>query len=194
MKMNFTSSGSGSRGSADPRDFTESIDDEISPFDPNAPSSTFVLYLEPILNTYYQTYQTVISISQMPAGPLRRMVSSINPPKTSEFQTASPFYSNPTYGLGVGAGSAGCVMVLLRYPLGRGGISGYSAFVKDAGMVLGADDIPSLFSYLRERGYRIDTELTRMLQDSDVSIGGPATTRMSGNRRMIAMVHYTGSL
>jgi hypothetical protein len=170
------------------------MDDNISPFDPNAPSSTFVLYLEPILNTYYQTYQSVISVSQMPKGPLKQMISKINPPKCSEFQSASPFYSNPTYGRGVGAGSAGCVLVLLRYPLGRGGISGYSALVKNAGMVLGPDDIPSLFSYLREHEYRIDTCFTSMLQDSDVDLGGPATSRMSGNRRMIAMVHYTGSL
>ena len=38
----------------------------ISPFD-NI-SNTICLFLEPILNTYYHTYQEVITLSDMPTG------------------------------------------------------------------------------------------------------------------------------
>jgi hypothetical protein len=148
------------------------------------------MYLEPILNSYYQTYQNVITLSSMPAGPLRDMVSMINPPKLSEWATASPFYSNPGYGRG--PGGAGCVYVLLRYPIGRGGVSGYSAFSKSTDMAMGNDDIPAVLNYLTVNGYTVDTKLTRMLQNSDVNIGGPAELRLSGNRRLICMFTYQG--
>ena len=161
-----------------------------SPFD-TCSSLTTTLYLEPILNSYYQTYQNVITLSNMPAGPIAEMVSMINPPKLSPWATASPFYSNPGYGRG--PGGAGCVYTLIRYPLGRGGISGYSAFSKSANMSMGADDIPAVLNYLMSNGYLVDTKLTKMLQGSDINIGGPSETRMSGNRKMICMFTYKGT-
>ena len=44
--------------------------DEHSPFSNN---TSFSLYLEPILNPYYQSYQNIISMSCVPAGPLSNM-------------------------------------------------------------------------------------------------------------------------
>ena len=55
---------------------------------------------------------------------------------------------------------------------------------------MGADDIPSVFGYLQNNGYKIDTSTTTMLQDGRVLIGGVSDRRYSGNRRMIAMVQY----
>ena len=55
---------------------------------------------------------------------------------------------------------------------------------------MGADDIPSVFSYLQSQGYKVDTSLTTMLQDGRVVIGGVSDKRYSGNRKMIAMVSY----
>ena len=160
-----------------------------SPFK-NARSS-IVMYLEPLLNSYYQTYQNVITLSAQPNGPLRDMTSLIHPPRLSEFQSATPFFSNPGYGKGSGVGSGGCVCVLLRYPVGQGGFTGYSAWSKNTDMAMGADDIPSVLSYLIENGYHVDTDMTRMLQHSEINIGGSSTVRMSGKRKMICMFHYT---
>ena len=78
----------------------------------------------------------------------------------------------------------------MRYPTGSGGSSGsgggsYSAAPKCADAYMGADDIPSVLSYLMENGYKVDTSMTKMLQNSEINIGGPAETRMSGRRKMI---------
>lgn len=149
------------------------------------------MYLEPVLNSYYKIYQNVITLSAIPAGPLREMVSIINPPKLSEWATASPFYGGgPAFGRR--PCGAGCINILLKYPLGSGGVSGYSAFSKNPDMALGADDIPAVFNYLHNNGYTVDTKMTRMLQNSDVYIGGTADNYMSGNRRFICMFTYNG--
>jgi hypothetical protein len=170
------------------------------------------MYLEPVLNSYYKTYQNVITFSQCPVGPIKDMVTTMSPPKLSSFQTppgssyaqtASPFF-NPGYGQGsseamnpttnsvgdrwspkeFGRGiNSGCVNVLMRYPTGAGG--SYSAAPKCADAYMGADDIPSVLSYLMENGYKVDTSMTKMLQNSEINIGGPAETRMSGRRKMI---------
>ena len=153
-----------------------SMDNRASPF---TTSRTNVMYLEPVLNSYYKTYQNVITFSQCPVGPIKDMVTTMSPPKLSSFQTASPFF-NPGYGRGI---NSGCVNVLMRYPTGAGG--SYSAAPKCADAYMGADDIPSVLSYLMENGYKVDTSMTKMLQNSEINIGGPAETRMSGRRKMI---------
>jgi len=71
----------------------------------------------------------------------------------------------------------------MRYPTGSRG--SYSAAPKCADAYMGADDIPSVLSYLIENGYKVDTSMTKMLQNSEINIGGPAETRMSGRRKMI---------
>ena len=133
-------------------------------------SNTFVLYLEPILNTYFQAYQNVITISHIPEGPLRPLIYTINAAKLSPFQSqGSPFYNGNN-----------CTHVILRYPANN-----FSW--KNSDMFMGKDDIPALFSFLLENGYHINTDLTRMLFDSRIDMGGLADRRLSGDRKMIAI-------
>ena len=153
-----------------------------SPFH-NAKKTT-VMYLEPILNSYYKTYQNVITFNHIPSGPIREMVTTIRMPQLSPFQSFSPFYGNG------GVGAENCVPVLMRYPIGSNGVSGYSAFIKNTDASMGSDDIPAVLSYLLENGYSVDTKMTRMLQSSEINIGGPAMNRMSGKRKMICFFTY----
>lgn len=139
--------------------------------------STFVLYLEPILNTYYQTYQNVITVSAMPRGPLADMVTLINLPKLSPFQQAGVF-SAPYSGRGIGS----CVHVLLRYPKSACA----STVGKNADLFLGADDIPSVLGYLISNGYKVDTSITKMLQNGRA---GSCERQFSGDRKMICLVN-----
>jgi len=133
-------------------------------------SNTFVLYLEPILNTYFQSYQNVITISHIPDGPLRPLVYTINAAKLSPFQAqGSPFYNGNN-----------CTHVILRYPANE-----FSW--KNSDIFMGKDDIPAVFSFLLENGYHINTDLTRMLFDSRIDMGGVADRRLSGDRKMIAI-------
>jgi len=136
-------------------------------------SNTFVLYLEPILNTYFQVYQNVITISHIPEGPLRPLVYTINAAKLSPFQSAS-IYGSPFYN------GNNCTHAILRYPANN-----FSW--KNSDIFMGKDDIPALFSFLLENGYHINTDLTRMLFDSRIDMGGLADRRLSGDRKMIAI-------
>jgi hypothetical protein len=143
-------------------------------------NGSFVLYLEPVLNSYYKTYQNIITISTMPSGPLADMVTMINTPKLSPFQEFGQF-SSPNFGRG-----GGCTHVLLRYPKSACGVSG--SIGKNNDVFMGADDIPSVIAYLNSHGYTVDTGLTKMLFKSRITIGGVSETRLSGDRKMICMV------
>jgi hypothetical protein len=149
-----------------------------SPFSKS--NQTFVLYLEPVLNSYYQTYQNIITVSTMPPGPLADMVTMINLPKLSPFHEAGRF-SNPAFGRGFG-----CTNVLLRYPKTACGSGGG----KNIDMYMGADDIPSVLGYLKTNGYNVDTSLTKMMFQGPIKIGGSSETRFSGERKMICFASF----
>jgi hypothetical protein len=146
-----------------------------SPFAKHSAGSTFVLYLEPILNPYFKSYQNIITVDCIPSGPLADMVALVNLPKLSPFQEA---------GFGFIGGS--CVHVLLRYPKGSGLFNW-----KNSDIFMGADDIPSVLGYLRCNGYVVDTDLTKMMFKSRVEVGGVSERRFSGDRKVICFVSGT---
>jgi len=125
----------------------------------NEPCATFVLYLEPFLNTYYKAYQNVITANVVPCGPFSHLVSKIS---ISAFQSmgqyASPFYRG-----------FNCINVVTRYP---------GACIKDAGAFMGQDDIPAILGYLIENGYTVDTALMNMLNISRIVMGGVSDMRV----------------
>lgn len=144
-----------------------------------ASSSTFCLYLEPFLNTYYQTYQNIITLNAMPDGPLGQMVTLMNTPKLS------PYQSNQNIGFYQHFGF-NCKYVLLRYPAYGSGIQ--SGVSKNSDAFMGSDDIPSILGYLISCGYTIDTSLTKMLFQSRVVVG--SENNGGGDRKLICMVTY----
>ena len=151
-----------------------------SPFYPNGKHSTnkvFTAYLEPILDSYSQTYINVITLSGMPEGPLGQMVKLISLPKLSPFKDMP---SNTTFRNSIGFG---CTYVLMKYPK-----QNFGSTIKCADAYMTADDIPALFSYLKTNHYHIDTDLTKMMNKSRAQMGGISETRYSGDRKMIFMV------
>ena len=130
-------------------------------------TSSTILYLEPVLNTYSQNYQNILTLSAMPAGALQYLVSSINVPKLSQF-------SNNT-------GSSTCIYVLGRYLVSDSG----KPTMNNPDSFMYADDIPAVLSYLQSNGYTVDTALTTMLQKSEVRIGSGSDG--GGSRKMICM-------
>jgi hypothetical protein len=151
----------------------------ISPF---YEGDTFIMYLEPILNPYLQSYQNIITLDRIPKGPLEDMVSTLNLPKLSPFLEAGVF-SNPNIGRSL-LGS--CAYVLLRYP--KTACNNGAINWKCPDIFMGADDIPALFGYLKKNGYTVDTDITKMMFKGPVTIGGPSQSRFSGDRKMICMV------
>ena len=141
----------------------------------NQTSNTVILYLEPILNTYYKTYTNILTVSHMPPGPLNGLIFPIRPEKLSPFQ--SP---------GITGAFPQCTYAVGKYRI-RPVMSNIDTFMT-------AEDIPAVFAYLEANGYLIDRSLTHMIFDSKVDLGGTSTNRYSGNRKMICMFSYVGGM
>ena len=119
-----------------------------SPFDNN---STIVFYLEPILNPYNKVYQNVITLSCMPEGPLKDLVI------TKSFPKLSPFQQSPT------THRDQCMYVLSRYPK-----QNMSYHMGNDDTFMNGEDVPSLLSYLSTNGYKVESDLTRLIFDSNI--------------------------
>ena len=145
-----------------------------SPFS-NKNNSFFVLYLEPYLNTYFQTYQNIITLSCHPPGPLSEFVIGLSYSKLSPFQESSHIFSS----------KSNCLHGLIRYSSNSS-----NSTIKNSDYFMGVDDIPNLFSFLVENGYSIESDLTKLLYKSPISISGTSEKRFSGNRKMICMIKY----
>ena len=118
--------------------------------------NTIVLYLEPILNTYHQNYMNVLTLSSIPNGPLRELVYAISPEKLSPFQVSS------------WQCSSSCTYVLGRYRNRKPTMNTVNTFMY-------ANDIPSVISFLRANGYTIDTNITDLLNQSNVNMTNNCT-------------------
>lgn len=145
-----------------------------SPFD-SVNSSVVAIYLEPMLNPYYRCYQDILTVSNMPAGPLVQMVARIGVPKLSEFQSASAFSPPPT---ARSTYSRTCLFALCRYPVNQSG--GLNRKSGDAYMY--AADVPNVFGYLENNGYRI----------MDAGFGEVSPGEFRGRRRLVCMCKYEG--
>ena len=105
-------------------------------------SFSYVLSIEPYLNTYSKQYQNIITIDKMPMGPLSQMVSRYTSPKLSQFQVSS---------------NNNCC----KYAFMRMGGNRENYF-------LTADDVPSLLGYITGIGYTIDTNITKIVQRANI--------------------------
>jgi len=143
---------------------------EESPFE-KYQSKTVVLYIEPILDSYNQTYVSALTLNSMPDGPLHKMVKVYNTPKLSPFQT----FTNTINSLD------NCTYIIMKYPNGNRGIS--------KNWML-EEDISTIFSYLQDNNYIIDTSLTKLIRHST----GGVSIKQTGNRRIVCMFSFPNKL
>lgn len=148
-----------------------------SPFAKQNSSNHFVLYLEPFLNSYYKSYQNIITLSNMPSGILANMVSVVSSPKLSEFQSYNSFHNHPHH----------CIYALMRYPTNNGS-NITTGHMKCSDAFMTADDIPSVLSFLIENGYSIQTDLTKLIYKSGIFNNSASISNFSGNKKIIAIV------
>ena len=152
-----------------------------SPFYPSGStasttSGSFTLYLEPILDSYSQTYRQVITLSSIPPGPLASMVKTMSLPKLSPFVS----YTNNQSELGFG-----CSYILMRYPNGYSHPNSHSHSKKKGSDYMYSEDIPAVFSYLTNNGYTIDNSITKMMNGSRILVGNG-----SNDKRLICFVSF----
>jgi hypothetical protein len=152
-----------------------------SPFYPSTASTnsgSFTLYLEPILDSYSQTYRQVITLSCMPPGPLAAMVKTMSLPKLSPF--VSYLDQRSEFGFG-------CSFVLMRYP------NGSHHSLKNTSSYMYSEDIPAVFSYLTNNGYTIDNSVTKMMNGSRVLVGN-GNGNGNGDKRLICFASFVSNI
>ena len=114
---------------------------------------TYTLSVQPYLDQHNKCYQKIITINVKPIGPLSKYVKLIHPPKLSPFKENSPCCTQEN-----------CVYVITHIS------SDSSNSSNCCNNFMYIDDIPNLFSFLTSNGYTIDSNLTKIMQKSDVRL------------------------
>lgn len=109
--------------------------------------SNFVLYSQPYLEqrSFDQCYKNIVTINVIPNGPLQRLVRRTRFPPLSEFKMNGNGNDNR---------NNLCGLALLS--------------LRNNETLMLVNEIPDLFSFLLAHGYKIDTSLTKMINNSDV--------------------------
>ena len=140
-------------------------------------SSVYTLYLEPILNKNSKCYQNILTVSNIPEGPLAKYIERIGSPRLSEFQTLSAYSPAPPRSLY----SQMCILALKRTET-KGGWENY----------MYAEDIPTVIGFLETNGYKIMTDMTHLAYRSPVDFGTPSA--YGQNRRFIFMFKWPATM
>jgi hypothetical protein len=152
-----------------------------SPFD-QINNKTCALYLEPVLNNYYKSYQSILTVSNVPDGPISSLIQRTNFPKLSPFQSMSAF-SLPQISRNIH--NQHCTLALSRYPVSINGT------VKFADNFMYAADIPNVIGYLEENGYKIMQDITHLAYKGPVDFAS-SSPGMFNRRKLIFMFRYEG--
>ena len=131
---------------------------------------TFTITSQPFYDQYNQCYKNILMVNLEPCGPLRRFVRRIKLPKLSPFQRESPCNPIPQCGLALQS-------------LRSEGFN--SSCCKNSGCnVMTPDEIPDLITFLIGNGYQIETQITNMLNQSELKLS---------NRKLGFTVTYYGT-
>lgn len=123
---------------------------------------SYMLSTRVFLDTYNGCYKNIIVINSQPAGPLGKIVRKIQMPPLSPFNFPGQGFSRNVY--------KDCAYALLS-------LSGIG------NCTMGEDEIPDLFSFLISNGYKIDTSLTKMMNNSEIKIN---------DNKILCFITYNG--
>lgn len=136
----------------------------------NRVNNTFTISTQPFYDQYNQCYKNILIVNVEPSGPLHRLTRCINLPKLSPFQKEGPCNSITNcalalHSLNINAAFSCCK---LNY----------------CSNLMTPDEIPNLITFLIGNGYQIETQITNMLNQSDIK---------SSNTKIGFTVTYYGS-
>lgn len=127
---------------------------------------SFTITSQPFYDQYNQCYKNILTVNAMPKGPLHKFIRKINMPYLSPFQRESPCNPIPK-----------CVLAIQNI---SADFACYSKFGCD---LMTPNEIPELISFLQHNGYQIETQITNMLNQSEVKLT---------NKRLVFNVTYYG--
>ena len=127
---------------------------------------TFTITSSPYYDRYSQQYQNILMLNVEPEGPLRAFVRRLRFPRLSAFQ---PDKSEEK-----------CGLVLTNFFNNQN----YNKNNNKNGL-LTPNDIPDLYSFLTANGYQIDTQLTNMMNQSQV--------KLTPGKQIVCLATYFGN-
>lgn len=118
---------------------------------PEIEAKTVCLFSQPYLDTYNQCYKNIVILNLKPQGPLANLVRYVKFPPLSEFKQTGTCSVSKRYGY-----------ALISLETCNAGCGKYGSHLMEV------DEVPSLISYLSSNNYTIDTNITKMFNQSDI--------------------------
>lgn len=112
--------------------------------------------MNPFLDKYNKCYQNIIVINTEPVGKLNSLIKKLNPPKLSSFKNNN-----------LCCQENGCILAIKS--------------LKNSCKLMSINELPDLFSFLVSNGYTIDTNITKMISDSDIRFSNKLICFISKN-------------
>ena len=126
----------------------------------------FTIVSQPYLDPYNKCYSNILMVNQLPHGPLRKLVRRITLPRLSPFQI---HHNLPT-----------CGLAIINPEL-----NDYNNYKYNSSDLMTPDNIPFLYNFLLTNGYQIETQLTNMMNQSDV--------KFNTTSKLVCMASYYGN-
>ena len=118
-------------------------------------AKTFTITSQPFYDQYNQCYKNILMVNVEPRGPIRRIVRRIKLPRLSPFQREGPCNPIPKCGL--------ALQSLNEYQIG-------CCKTNSGCNLMTPDEIPDLVTFLIGNGYQIETQITNMLNQSELKL------------------------
>ena len=112
---------------------------------------TFTITSQPFYDQYNKCYKNILTVNPEPRGPIRKIVRRIKLPKLSPYQREGPCNPIPQ-----------CALALQSINTCYNGCKGNN--------LMTPDEIPELITFLFSNSYQIETQITNMLNQSEVKI------------------------
>jgi hypothetical protein len=133
--------------------------------------NTFTITTQPFYDQYNQCYKNIVMCNIEPQGPLRNFVRRIKLPRLSEFHREGPCNSIQQ-----------CGLAITNFP-NHQNISYTGCCKQNSGCnLMTPNDIPNLISFLLSNGYQIDTQISNMLNQSEV--------KLTNQRNILTATYY----
>lgn len=128
---------------------------------------TFTISSQPFYDQYNQCYKNILTVNLEPMGPIRQIVRRIKLPKLSPFQMEGPCNPIPK-----------CCLALQSLN------GSYTFLCNKSNSFMTPDELPDLITFLFQNGYQIETQLTNILNQSEVKVS---------NKKISLLVTYYGA-
>jgi hypothetical protein len=134
-------------------------------------SKTFTVTSQPFYDEYTTCYKNILMVNILPVGPLKKFVRRIRMPRLSTLHTDSFYNGNGNCN---GNGLQNCGLAIINF------LNGFN----NCNNLMTPDQIPDLISWLLANGYQIDTQITNMLNQSELKVN---------NKRLAFTATYFGA-